>query len=45
MATFDADEIVLCTRLGGDLNWLEEGLVDEVKTRFADRPVIHREID
>ena len=45
MATFDADEIVLATRLGGELNWLEEGLVDEAKVRFADRPVTHREID
>ncbi|MGI9080770.1 MAG: hypothetical protein ACR2FZ_00620 [Thermoleophilaceae bacterium] len=45
LATFDADEIVLCTRLGGELNWLEEGLVEEVKARFADCEVTHREID
>ena len=45
LATFDAEEIVLCTRLGGELNWLEEGLVEEVKARFPDRSVSHREID
>jgi len=44
LTTFEADEIVLCTRPGGDLNWLEEGVVDEVRARF-DRPVRHIEID
>jgi len=44
LTTFEADEIVLCTRIGGELNWLEEGLVDEVRERF-DRPVRHVEID
>ena len=43
LTTFQADEIVLCTRTGGELNWLEEGLVDEVRKRF-DRPVRHVEI-
>lgn len=44
LATFEADEIVLCTRPGGDLNWLEDGVVEEAKARF-DRPVRHIEID
>ena len=44
LTTFEADEIVLCTRPGGELNWLEEGVVDEVRERF-DRPVRHIEID
>ena len=44
LATFEADEIVLCTRPGGELNWLEDGVVEEVKARF-DRPVRHIEID
>ncbi len=44
LATFEADEIVLCTRPGGELNWLEDGVVEEAKARF-DRPVRHIEID
>lgn len=44
LATFEADEIVLCTRPGGELNWLEDGMVEEVEARF-DRPVRHIEID
>ena len=44
LATFAADEIVLCTHAGGERNWLEEGVVDEVKARF-DPPVRHLEID
>jgi hypothetical protein len=43
LATFQADEIVLCTHVGGERNWLEEGVVDEVRARF-DRPVRHVEI-
>ena len=43
LATFAADEIVLCTHTGGEINWLEEGLVDEAKQRF-DTPVRHVEI-
>lgn len=43
LATFEADEIVLCTRPGGELNWLEEGVVEEVRARF-ERPVRHIEI-
>jgi hypothetical protein len=40
LATFPADEIVLFTHPGGERNWLEEGLVEEVKERF-DGPVQH----
>ena len=43
LATFAADEIVLCTRPGGERNWLEEGVVDEVRARF-DTPVRHLEM-
>lgn len=43
LTTFDADEIVLCTRPGGELNWLEEGVLDEARERF-DPPVRHIEI-
>jgi hypothetical protein len=40
LTTFPADEIVLFTHPGGAHNWLEEGLVEEVKERF-DGPVQH----
>jgi hypothetical protein len=40
LQTFDADEIVLFTHPEGERNWLEEGVVDDAKTRF-DRPVRH----
>jgi hypothetical protein len=40
LATFPADEIVLFTHTSGARNWLEEGLVDEVRERFAG-PVQH----
>jgi hypothetical protein len=40
LQTFPADEIVLFTHAGGEQNWLEEGLVDEVRRRF-DAPVEH----
>ena len=43
LATFAADEIVLCTHPGGERNWLEEGVVDEAKARF-DTPVRHLEM-
>ena len=43
LATFAADEIVLCTRPGGERNWLEEGVVDEARARF-DTPVRHIEM-
>jgi hypothetical protein len=40
LATFPADEIVLFTHTSGARNWLEEGLVDQVRERFAG-PVQH----
>lgn len=43
LTTFDADEIVLCTRPGGERNWLEEGVVEEADARF-EPPVRHLEI-
>lgn len=44
LATFAADEIVLCTHTGGERNWLEEGVVDEAKSRFSSTPVRHLEV-
>lgn len=43
LATFAADEIVLCTHPDGEQNWLEEGIVEEIKARF-DTPVRHLEM-
>ena len=43
LTTFAADEIVLCTRPGGERNWLEEGVVEEARARF-EPPVRHLEI-
>ncbi len=40
LVTFPADLIVLFTHPNGERNWLEEGIVDEVKQRF-DGPVEH----
>ena len=34
LRTFPADQIVLFTHAGGDRNWAEEGLVDDVRERF-----------
>lgn len=44
LATFPAEEIVLCTHAEGKRNWLEEGVVDEARERFADRNVRHCEV-
>ncbi len=44
LATFPADEIVLCTHPSGEHNWLEEGVVDDVRERFGDRNVTHYEV-
>ena len=44
LTTFPADEIVLFTRPGGEQNWLEEGVVEEVKERF-DKPVQHLAVE
>ena len=40
LQTFPADQIVLFTQSGDSLNWLEEGVVEEARTRF-DPPVKH----
>jgi hypothetical protein len=40
LVTFPADVVVLFTHPGGERNWLEEGVVEEVKQRF-DGPVEH----
>jgi hypothetical protein len=40
LQTFPADEIVLFTHPAGDLNWLEEGVVGEVRER-VEIPVDH----
>jgi len=45
LATFPAEEIVLCTHRSGERNWLEEGIVEETKQRFPDRTVRHIELD
>ncbi len=45
LVTFHADEIVLCTHRGGRRNWLEDGVVDDARERFIDRPVRHLEIE
>ena len=44
LRTFPADQIVLFTHAGGDRNWAEEGLVDEVRERF-DADVEHLVIE
>ena len=45
LATFDADEIVLCTHAAGeDEGWLETGVVEEIKRRYSDLPVRQVEI-
>ena len=44
LATFPADMVVLFTHPGGERNWLEEGVVDEVKQRF-DGPVEHMVVE
>jgi len=46
LATFPAESIVLCTHPGGERNWLEDGVVDEVRERFGgDVEVTHIELD
>jgi hypothetical protein len=45
LVTFHADEIVLCTHKGGKRNWLEDGVVDDARERFTDRPIRHLEIE
>lgn len=45
LAMFDADTIVLCTHEGGERNWLEDGVVDDVRARFGHLEVTHFEIE
>jgi hypothetical protein len=40
LETFPADEIVLFTHAAGEVNWLEEGVVEEARERF-EVPVAH----
>jgi len=40
LATFEADEVVLCVREGGEANWLEEGVPEQARERF-EVPVRH----
>lgn len=44
LVTFPADVVVLFTHAGGERNWLEEGVVDEVRQRF-DGPVEHMVVE
>lgn len=45
LATFPAEEIVLCTHREGERNWLEDGIVEKAQERFPDRTVRHLELD
>lgn len=44
LRTFGADEIVLSTHPEGRSNWLEQGLVEEARRRFA-LPITHVVVD
>lgn len=44
LATFRAEEIVICIHRDAKKNWLEEGVVDEIRERFPDRQVRHVEV-
>jgi nucleotide-binding universal stress UspA family protein len=41
LATFDADEIVICVHPEGERNWLEDGLVEDARERFGEGRVRH----
>jgi hypothetical protein len=45
MTTFEAENIVLVTHPGGELNWLEDGMVEQVRERYPDRNVTHLEME
>ena len=45
LTTFEAENIVLVTHPGGELNWLEDGMVDQVRERYPDRNVTHLEME
>ncbi len=44
LATFEAETIVICTHPDDELNWLEEGVVEQARERFPGREVSHLEI-
>jgi hypothetical protein len=44
LTTFEAEDIVLVTHPGGEQNWLEDGVVDQVRETYADRNVTHLEM-
>ncbi|MBA3359664.1 MAG: hypothetical protein H0U20_09450 [Thermoleophilaceae bacterium] len=44
LATFRAEEIVICIHRAGKKNWLEEGVVDQVRELYPDRQVRHVEV-
>ncbi len=44
LATFEAQDIVLVTHPGGELNWQEDGVADQVREKYADRNVSHLEM-
>lgn len=39
LRTFDADEIVVVSRVGEDASWLEEGAAETIADRFPQLPV------
>jgi hypothetical protein len=41
LATFPADEIVICVHPDGERNWLEDGLVEGARERFGEGRVRH----
>jgi hypothetical protein len=45
LATFEAERIVLVTHSGGELNWLEDGVVDQAREKYPDRDVAHLEME
>ena len=44
LRTFGADEIVISTHPVGRSHWLEQGLVEQARERFA-RPITHVVVD
>jgi hypothetical protein len=45
LQTFPADQIVVFTHPGGQANWAEDGLVDEIRKRFDGADVQHLVIE
>lgn len=45
LVTFSAEVIVLCTHPGGERNWLEDGVVDDVRERYPGVEVTHIELE